>query len=470
MKTSALPRGLATSIRLAAFVATAGFAQPAPIPPSGSTPGASAAPAAPAPLKDADGRTLRRAPTGHVTNYYEEKVPPYTLPDPLVLKNGQPVRDAATWTKLRRPEILQLYATEIYGRVPERAPKVTWEVGALDPAALDGTAVRKEVVFHFGDTTGGPTVHLVLYTPAKAAAPAPVVLQLLFGNPPGVAPATPPVVPTPVPAAAPGAKPVAAAAAAVPRRGFNDAGPVADLIARGYGYASFRYSEVQADTAAGRAAGIIGLALAPNQAAPAPDEWGTISAWAWASSRVLDYLATEKTVDAKRVALVGHSRLGKTVLWAGAQDERFALIFSSQGGEMGSALARRDFGETIDDMAANFGYQFAGNFQKYSGHWNEMPVDAHFLISLCAPRPVLITGGSGDQWSDPRGEFLAVVAAGPVYRLLGQPDAGTIDMPPLDTPVATGKLAFLEHNGPHAITPLDWKVFLDYADKFLKPR
>ena len=171
--------------------------------------------------------------------------------------------------------------------------------------------------------------------------------------------------------------------------------------------------------------------------------------------------------DAKRVALVGHSRLGKTVLWAGATDSRFALIYSSQSGEMGAALSRRDFGESVDDMAANFGYQFAGNLQKFPGRWNEMPHEGHLLVSLSAPRPVFVSAADGDLWSDPRGQFLSLVAAGPVWRLLGKPDLGTAEMPPLDTPVATGTLAYLENKGPHIISKLDWQTFLDFADRHL---
>ena len=263
--------------------------------------------------------------------------------------------------------------------------------------------------------------------------------------------------------------PAVSAGVTAPRR-FNDIGPVEEMLSHGYAYAILRYTEIQPDNSMGRAQGVMGLALTPGQTMQAPDEWGTISAWTWGLSRVVDYLETDPAVDAKRIALVGHSRLGKTVLWSGATDQRYALVYSSQGGEMGSALVRRDYGETVDDMAANFGYQFAGNFQKYPGHWNGMPVDAHMLISLSAPRPVFVSGGSGDQWSDPRGEFLSMVAAGPVWRLLGQKDLGTTEMPALDVPVATGALAFLNHNGPHAITPLDWKTFLEFADRFLKPK
>lgn len=430
-------------------MANVAFAQNPPPAPAASSPAPTPAP----PLKDAEGRTLRRAPTGHLTNYYEEKVPPYTLPDPLVLADGRPVRDADTWVKLRRPEILKLYEAEIFGRVPATAPKVRFEVLEKDVAAFDGVALRKHVVAHFGDKPGAPAVNVMLYLPAKASGPVPVVLHITFGG-------------DPLPGDRPGQTPTSA----TPPRRLNDTGPVAEVISRGYAYVILRYTEIQPDNAAGRTQGVMGLAMTPGQTVPGPDEWGTIGAWTWGLSRIVDYLETDSAVDAKRIALVGHSRLGKTALWAGATDSRYALIYSSQAGEMGSALSRRDYGETVDDMAANFGYQFAGNFQKYSGHWNDMPVDAHMLISLSAPRPVLVSAGSGDQWSDPRGEFLSMVAAGPVWRLLGQSDLGTTEMPALDVPVATGTLAFLNHNGPHAVTPLDWKTFLDFADRFFKPK
>jgi hypothetical protein len=257
-------------------------------------------------------------------------------------------------------------------------------------------------------------------------------------------------------------------AAKTPR--FTETGPIADILARGYGYATIRYTEIEGDRADTNLTGVRKLALRPGQEKPAPDEWGTIGAWSWGASCALDYLETDATVDAKRVALIGHSRLGKTVLWAGARDPRFAVIFSSCSGEMGAALARRDFGETVDDMAQNYGWQFAGNLQKYPGHWNEMPVDSHMLIALSAPRPVFVTGGTQDQWADPHGEFLAQVAAGPVYRLLGKKDLGTDKLPALDTPVIEGDLGFHYHTGGHTITPSDWKAFLEFAGRYLKPR
>ena len=181
---------------------------------------------------------------------------------------------------------------------------------------------------------------------------------------------------------------------------------------------------------------------------------------------MIDYLETDTSVNARQVALFGRSRLGKTALWATAKDERIAAAFSSCSGEMGAALARRDWGETVDDMAQNFPWQFAGNFQKWPGRWNEMPVDAHMLIALSAPRPVFISGGTADQWADPVGMFKAAVAAGPVYRLLGKKDLGVTELPPLDTPVITGDIGWHYHTGGHTATPADWKAFLEFLAKY----
>ena len=190
--------------------------------------------------------------------------------------------------------------------------------------------------------------------------------------------------------------------------------------------------------------------------------------WAWGISRAIDYLETDNSVNAKQIAITGASRLGKTVLWAGAQDQRVAAVFAIVPGEMGAALIRRDWGETLDDMAQNFPWQFAGNFQKWVGKWNKLPVDQHLLIALCAPRPVYVNGGLSDQWSDPKGEFLAMVAAGPVYRLLGTKDLGINKLPPLDKPVTSGSLGFHYHSRGHQAVPADWKAFLDFAQRHFK--
>ncbi len=247
---------------------------------------------------------------------------------------------------------------------------------------------------------------------------------------------------------------------------FADPPVAADILSRGWGYAMVGYNDIQPDRANAFNEGVIGTTLKPGQQQPGPDEWGTIGAWAWGVSRIIDYFETDKLVDAKKIAVQGHSRIGKTALWASALDERIAAVYASCSGEMGAALARRDWGETVDDMAQNFPYWFAGSFQKYAGHWNDMPVDAHMLIALSAPRPVYITGGTQDQWADPKGEFLAGVAAGPVYRLLGKKDLGTTELPPLDTPFINGDIGWHYHTGGHAATPADWKAFLDFIAKY----
>jgi hypothetical protein len=390
---------------------------------------------------DANGNPLRKAlKTGHISNYDESKVAPYTLPDPLLLSNGQGVRDAATWTNRRRAELIRLYENEIYGRVPANAPKVTWEVGDVDRTWRNATAVRKQLIAHARLGTEERSFTVWLYTPAKSTRPAPVLLSIIF---------------------APAARGGGPAPTGEP--------PVADeILSRGWAYATVVYTEIQADRANAWKDGVIGLTLSPGQTEPKPDEWGSISAWSWGISRIVDYFETDKSVDARRVAIQGFSRLGKTVLWAAAKDPRIATVFSGCAGELGSALARRDWGETVDDMAQNFAWQFAGNLQKYVGRWNDMPVDAHSLIALSAPRPVFITGGTTDQWSDPKGEFLAQVAAGPVYRLLGKKDLGVTEFPAPDTPIVTGDLAFNYHTGGHTLTQNEWKLFLDFLGRYVK--
>jgi len=400
---------------------------------------------------DANGNPLRLAiKTNHVSNYDESKVGNYTLPDPLRLQDGKPVADDRAWAR-RRQEILRQYEAQIYGRVPSNAPRVTWRVTETDTQARDGAAIRKRVAGTVGEGTDAPQINLTLYTPANVERPVPVILLVTFGGGP----------PRPISTAQGGGTP--------PARGrggpLPDPPVAAEILARGWGYATVGYHDIQPDRLNTWNQGVIGRTLAGKDA-PGPDEWGTISAWAWGISRVLDYFESAVAVNARQVAVQGHSRLGKTVLWASAKDERIAAVFSSCSGEMGAALARRDWGETVDDMAQNFSWQFAGNFQQWVGRWNEMPVDAHMLIALSAPRPVVITGGTTDQWADPVGMFKALVAAGPVYRLLGKRDLGTTDLPALDTPLTSGDLGWHYHTGGHTATPADWKAFLEFVSKY----
>lgn len=384
--------------------------------------------------KDANGNSLRLATkTGHVSNYDESKLKPYTLPDPLAFADGGRVADAHGWMSRRRPELIHVYETEIFGRIPDDAPKVTWTANPIRGFVRDEAVETTLAIGAIGRGDAAPKIQLMLFTPVKARGRVPVILALQFGGG-GTHVPDPPV--------------------------------ANEIIARGWAYATLGYLDVQPDKIGTFDKGVIGAT--PSSKQRGPDTWGAVSAWAWGISRAIDYLAKDSRIDAKRIALHGHSRLGKTALWASALDARIAVVYASCPGEMGAALSRRDFGETVDDMAQNFPYWFADNFQKWVGRWNDMPVDAHQLIALSAPRGVFVTGGTQDQWADPKGEFLAEVAAGPVYRLLGAHDLGTTELPPLDTPVIGGDLGWYYHTGPHAATKEDWSTFLAFAAKYLK--
>jgi hypothetical protein len=404
-----------------------------------------------------EGFTLRLATkTGHISNYNESMVPAYELPDPLTLANGRPVRTAADW-QARRAEILEIYKEDIYGRIPATAPNVRWTVASSESAAREGALLRR-VVGTIGSGANAPTMNLNVFTPAGATGPVPVILLVNFGG-------------GPARGAGPGAGRGAAPAGRTSGVGRGNVvpgqPPVADdILRRGWGYATIGYADIQPDRADTFTEGVIGTTLAPGQVRPAPGEWGTISAWAWGISRIIDYFETDQAIDATKVAVQGFSRLGKTVLWASALDERIAAVFSGCAGEMGSALSRRDFGETVDDMAQNYHWQFSGRFQQWVGRWHDMPVDAHMLIALSAPRPVFITGGSTDQWADPKGEFLAQVAASPVYELLGARGIGATDVPPLDTTLMAGDLAWHYHTGGHTLTVEEWQAFLTFMDRY----
>jgi hypothetical protein len=372
-------------------------------------------------------------------NYTEAKVGQYTLPDPLRLANGEAVRDAKTWLEKRRPELVRLFEENEYGRVPATAPKVTWQVVSTDANALDGKAIMKRLAGHMGEPNG-PAIDATLYLPARAGKAVPALINLTFGFGPARGP--------------------------VAMRGTP-----AEILSHGFAYATIGYSSIETDREGQPNINLARkLALAPGQTAPAPDEWGAIAAWAWGISRLVDYLETEPAVDAKRIAITGVSRLGKTVMWAGARDTRIALVMDSCSGEGGSALSRRNYGETIAHLVApgRFPYQFCANYAQWAGKVNDFPVDAHELVALIAPRPVLIQTGTTDIWSDPYGMFLAGVAAEPVYRLLGKEGLGTTKMPAAGEAILH-TVGFLLHEGGHGMVPGDWDVYFKFLEMHLKP-
>jgi hypothetical protein len=407
---------------------------------------------------------------GIPVNYTEAKVGNYTLPDPLKLAGGQPVKDAKTWMEQRRPELLKYYQSQIYGRVPATAPKVTWQVVSNDNNALGGMAVMKQLAGCMGGP-GGPAIKVTLYAPAHAAKPAPALVSISFNF--GAAGARGrnggPAASNSSPASATAATTNAAGAT----RGFGgpQRGTPEELITNGFAYATIVYNSIETDVEGQTNVNIVRkLALAPGQTGPAADEWGAIAAWAWGISRFVDYLETDPAVDAKRIAITGVSRLGKTVLWAGASDPRIALVIASCSGEGGASLARRNYGETIAHLVApaRYPYQFAGNYAKYAKDPGQLAVDTHCLIALMAPRPVLLQTGNTDGWSDPKGEFLAAVAARPVFELFGKKGPETGEFP------AAGKfvgdtLGYYMHAGGHGTIASDWDVFLKFMQTHLKP-
>jgi hypothetical protein len=390
-------------------------------------------------------------------NYDESKANPYPeLPDALVLNNGKKVTTAKMWWKDRRPEIVEYFDREIYGRVPKNTPKVKWEVvSTTNEKNGDIPVITKKLVGHV-DNSAYPLItvdiDLTLSTPANATGPVPVMMEF------GVSRAAMAAMAARRPAGTPPPPP--------------PPGPTwqQQVLAKGWGYASIIPSSIQADNGAGLTQGIIGLV---NKGQPRKlDDWGALRAWAWGASRALDYFETDKAVNAKEVGVEGHSRYGKATIVTMAYDQRFAIAYVSSSGEGGAKLNRRNWGEVVENVAGTNEYHWmAGNFLKYAGplHWNDLPVDAHELIALCAPRPVFISGGAtkGDGWVDAKGMFMAAVAAGPVYKLLGKKDLATTTFPPMETPLIDGDLAFRQHSGGHTPVP-NWPTFITFASRYLQ--
>jgi hypothetical protein len=425
-------------------------------------------------------------PPGAVGNspatYNEAEANPYPdLPDPLTLKNGRKVTTAAMWKSQRRAEVLEDFQREIYGRTPKNVPKVTWKVvRTLNETDGDIPVVTKQLV-GVVDNSVHPSISVLitatLTTPANATRGVPVIIQFGGGNfplPDGMT-APPNACAQPGAFGARGAGPGAAGRQGGPP---PSAGPTwqQQLLAKGWGYAAFNPGSVQGDCGAGLTSGIIGLV---NKGQPRKlDDWGSLSAWGWGASRLLDYFETDKAVDARRVGVTGHSRFGKAALVGMAFDERFAIGYISSSGQGGAKLHRRKYGETIENVANSFYHWMAGNYLKYTARWDTMPVDSHELIALCAPRPVFLSAGNNpgpvgadgtvatnDAWVDAKGSFLAAVGAGPVYKLLGAKDLGTTEFPAIDTAIIEGDLGFRQHTGGHTPGPT-WPTFITFASKY----
>lgn len=405
--------------------------------------------------------------TGQEANYDESRVPQYTLPDPLKTEDGTTITTAADWQQRRRPELLRLFEQQMFGRAPGKPSELHWYVFDDDRQAMQGTAIRKQVTIYFTAAHDGPRMDLLLYLPTSAAQqPVPVFLGLNFrGN---HATTDDPQVRLSQSWLRAGDQVENNRATEASRGSDKSAWPVADILNRGYGLGVIYYGDIDPDFDDGFQNGVHAIYHGSGQAQPAADEWGSIATWAWGLSRALDYLSNDPHVAKDRVAVVGHSRLGKTALWAGANDERFALVISNNSGCGGAALSKRAFGETVQRINTAFPHWFCDNFNQYSGREDRLPFDQHELIALIAPRPVLVCSAEEDRWADPRGEFLSVRFASPVFRLFGAQGIEQADPPALNQ-LTGDRAGYFIRPGKHEMSIVDWHAYLDYADRYLKP-
>ena len=397
-------------------------------------------------------------------NTSEKNIPPYTLPELLITTGGRKIATAEEWMTWRRPELLELFSSQVYGRVPQAEVKTEFTPGRIDRTALGGLAVRKEITIRFTGRALTHSISLLLYLPAGAGKPVPVFLGLNFGGnhtvsaDPGIT-VTGSWVRTDVESCV-----MEHAASPLGRGVASPSWPVERILERGYGLATIYYGDIDPDFDDGFENGVQPLFYAAGQTRPAPDEWGSIAAWAWGLSRAMDYLETDADVDAARAAVLGHSRLGKTALWAGATDPRFAIVISNNSGCGGAALSKRIFGETVAIINDHFPHWFCGNFKKYNDNEPALPVDQHMLLALIAPRPVYVASAEQDAWADPKGEYLAAFHAGSVYRLFGKTLLTSEAMPPVNQPLFRQDVGYHVRSGAHALSRYDWERYLDFAD------
>lgn len=399
-------------------------------------------------------------------NYDESRVPDYVLPDLLTNETGSELNTARDWEKIRRPEVLDLFEQYVYGKVPEGDYRQSHEVLSHEQNVLDGAGDRYEIKISIEKNDRVLSFNMLVYLPADTKGSVPVFMGLNFnGNhtidtDPGILITESWVRNRETP-------PIKNNQATEYARGMADSRwPLKMIMERGYGLATIYYGDIDPDYDDSFQNGIHPLFYGPGQKMPEKDEWGSIAAWAWGLSRAMDYLETWEAIDPSRVIVIGHSRLGKTSLWAGASDERFSMVVSNNSGCGGAALSRREFGETVKRINTSFPHWFCKNFHDYNTRVNELPVDQHMLIALMAPRPVYIASAEEDRWADPRGEYLSGFNATPVYNLY-KPTMLDFESPEIDSPVNDTRIGYHIRSGGHNVTRFDWQQYLDFADRNL---
>jgi hypothetical protein len=380
-------------------------------------------------------------------NYDESRVPEYDLPPLLVTAEGERITTAEEWRTQRRPQILSLFSNLIYGRVPEPLSPIvsSYETVRTDRKFMGGKATRRDVMIRFSNEKGSAEMLILAFTPNAATGPVPAILKHSFDDTKS-----------------------AKFDADADREGLLKNGwPLGQILDRGFGFVAVyqqdlvRHNEVEFRT------GIHSLFYRDGQSFPDANEWGTLSAVAWGASRALDFLETDSTIDQRRVAVMGHSKMGKAALWTAAQDERFAMAISAQSGCAGAALWRHRYGETLEKMVTRFPYWLSRNAWKFVNQEDDLPVDQHMLLALIAPRPVYVHSATGDTWADARGEYLSAYHASEVYRLLGKRGLQSRESPPVGQPVIESEVGYHIREGGHSISPYDWERFLEFAEYHL---
>ncbi len=435
------------------------------------------------------GIVFAQYPSDYVANFDDAAVPVYTLPDPLVLSNGEKIADAETWWQRRRPEILALFENEMYGKTPTLAGDlpdkklcISYELLTDKPDALGGKATRQEVRVHFGKEKDAPFLDLLIYIPNKRSGAVPAFLGLNFRGNQAVTD-EPDVMITKAWVTNQNDGTTSKNRALENSRGAEKSRwPIELIIDRGYALITAYYGDLDPDFDDGFQDGVHPYFYRGGQTKPGESEWGSIGAWAWGLSRTLDYLETENRIDAKRVAVIGHSRLGKTALWAAAQDQRFALVVANNSGFGGGSLSKRVFGETVYLLNYVRPQWFADSFVKYNNNEEALSMDQHELLALIAPRPVYLASAVEDRPADPKGELLTALNADAVYRLLGTNGMGDairrataekdgmyydVEMPPLGQPIGD-VIRYHIREGGHDITTYDWEQYLDFADRVMR--